>query len=217
MYWKSIIILMAISMGVIWDPVDAIEFSQPVKLGTFEWNQVGHGFMIEGATYNHGDKYTKIRGKASKGFGKGMAQFGQGKDAIYISYDVYQKEPVAYMGNRNMSSFVDFGSVRKVIYCVDSDSDLVVYPLSVVHSFFDFELVGKRRDGTFVKFVDSNDISEAYFRRKYGCDYSLNTMRVEGDTIVVPYSCQFGNLEKGEFHFQWDEDAQWFGVEQVVY
>ena len=64
MYWKAIIVLMAISIGVIGESVDAIELSQPVKLGTFEWNQVGHGFMIEGATYNHGDKYTKIRGKA---------------------------------------------------------------------------------------------------------------------------------------------------------
>ena len=35
MYWKAIIVLMAISIGVIGESVDAIELSQPVKLGTF--------------------------------------------------------------------------------------------------------------------------------------------------------------------------------------
>ena len=198
---KQIASIVVLALGIISSPVEAMHFSQPVKLGTFERNQVGHGFMLDGATYNHGDKYTKIRGSASHGFGKGVARFGRGKDAIYISYDAYQKEPVAYIGNRDMSSYIDFGLNRKVIYCMDSDNDLIVYPLSVVHSFFDFELVGKRSDGTFVKFVDSNDISETYFGRKYGCDYALNNMWVEGDTIVVPYSCQFGDQQKGKFVF----------------
>lgn len=39
----------------------------------------------------------------------------------------------------------------------------------------------------------------------------------QGDTLVMKYRAWSSNEEKGEFRFRWDENAQWFSVEQIVY
>ena len=43
-------------------------------------------------------------------------------------------------------------------------------------------------------------------------------VRCDGDTIVIEYVAgRRDTYRKGEFRFKWDEAAQWFSVEQVVY
>lgn len=48
----------------------------------------------------------------------------------------------------------------------------------------------------------------------------FNNCYVQGDTVVIEYqvSAFKQGYHKGEeIRFKWDESAQWFGVEQVVY
>lgn len=220
---KHVAIVTMLSLGLFSNSAVAMELSQPVKLGTFNWSQVGHGFSFEGETFNRGDKYTKYRDNA-KGYGKGMAAFGHGKDMVYVSYNGYTTPLQIRVGNQDMSSYVDTSQLHTVLYLITTDSGITLYPVSKGHSYEDFELIGKRVDGTFVTYVSWEDIMEAYFKNapNYGgsnChgDYLVGKMYTEGDTIVVPYKSRSPTGGDGEFRFQWNEDAQWFGIERIIY
>ena len=86
-------------------------------------------------------------------------------------------------------------------------------------------MIGRQKDGKWVSYVDSKNLSDLYFsgneayKASEGVHYE--TPQFQGDTMVIPYtfSSESGRriVTNGEFRFKWDEVAQWFGIEQVVY
>lgn len=196
----------------------AMHFYQSERLGTFYFNQIGHGFMMKGETINIGDKYTKIRGNNSRGYGKGIATFGYGKDALYVAYNAYTGNLDANFGNKQMTSYVPINDMTfKTIYCIKSDSGMTLYPIVRGHSYVDLTIIGKRQDGTFVKYIESERITSSYFGMRTFPNYEYDKVRIFGDTIIVPYCINKDIKIRGEFRFKWNEKAQWFGVEKVDY
>lgn len=90
-----------------------------------------------------------------------------------------------------------------------------------------YVLLGRRSDGVFVKYFDMEDINVKYFglqKSTYGTTKGLRSpwyrnCHCQDDTIVIEYERFVGKnfCKAGEFRFKWNESAQWFGVEQVVY
>ena len=196
----------------------AMQFYQSEKLGKFYFNQLGHGFMMEGATSNVGSKYTKVRGNSAQGYGKGMAVFGYGKDGLYVSYNAYEQDINPKFGNKDMTSYIRINAItNNQIYKVNSDSGITLYPIVEGHSYLDLVILGKRQDGTFVKYIDSENLTRAYFGLRVHPDYEYYRVRIVGDTIIFPYVIHDKVKREGEFRFKWDEKAQWFGVEKVDY
>ena len=85
-------------------------------------------------------------------------------------------------------------------------------------------ILGKQKNGKWVVYIDSKKLSNKYFGGKDaykedgGVIYDEPTCRE--DSIVVTYRrwhWKGTSKPEGELRFKWDESAQWFGVEQVVY
>lgn len=219
----------------------AMTFSQPVKIGSIGWSTQSplFGLPINGATYNDGTteprdadlkRLSKLGVyKPEKGFItyiKGTAAFGSGVDALYCKYDISDVTNSKYdtallFGGKN-NYVLTIDAHYKEINRITSDGDLTIYTLYHNYGVSHLHILGKRSDGSWVLFVDSKNISKAYFggnegyKLRGGIIYDEPTTK--GDTIIVKY-CKFPNFDNklGEFRFKWDEVAQWFGVEQVVY
>lgn len=211
----------------------AMQFSQPEKLGYFYGSAIG-GFGMMGASQNNGKEYIpRVQGTHdySNLYGKGTALFGEGDAALYWHYDFYQyhrRNPyegqkwAVRVGGKNIENTYDLPILLYEagydIYRMTSDKGLVLYLLqhSSAISIKSFQIFGWY-SGKFYRYIDSERLTDMYFskqRNRYTIpSYELSS--VSGDTLIFKYSTEYG--AKGEFCFKWDEDAQWFSVEQVVY
>ena len=211
-----------------------MRFSQPVKIG-----HAGHykdtdsgGFFFEGTSYNNGDIIS-----GSKTYGKGLARWGKDKDSLYCEYDSYlsstRNDRLKFGGKNN---FVVQETTGRDILKIESNKGITIYVLYRQFMYFAYlDIIGCRQDGTWVKYVDFKQLEKQFFEdlsKKYMIDlaygnhgnkleyyYNGNFVSTKGDTVIVIYSLWKGweRLQKGEFRFKWDESAQWFGVEKIVY
>ena len=213
----------------------AMTFYQPVKIG-----HAGHykdtdegGFVFKGTSYNDGN----IIKSNNDEYGKGLAHWGNGKDALYCEYDSYlssTRDDRLKFGGKN--NFVVQEMTGRDILKIKSDEGLTIYVLYRQFMYFAYlDIIGCRPDGTWVNYINFKKLEKQFFEevsKKYMIDlaygnhgnkleyyYDGDFIYTKDDTIVVLYSLWKGwdRLQKGEFRFKWDESAQWFGVEQIVY
>ena len=83
-----------------------------------------------------------------------------------------------------------------------------------------YSLLGRKSDGTFVKYFDTWSISEKYFGKRFIPNRGFyDGWHCDRDTIIIEYA-RFGERGKkikiGEFRFKWDDKAQWFGVGVLI-
>ena len=254
---KKIFVAVVLSVLFVAQTAFAMTFQQPVKLGYMFGTPMG-GFVINGAKKNDGELFRMRNGKTidqktyrGTVYGKGIAQFGSGTDALYIHYDFYKygvnygkgfggnyqegaKNGVKF-GGKNNDGLIPF---EKQIYetgCaiekINTDKDLTLYMLTYhpAAGSLDYILIGRRADGVWVKYFDLEDINVKYFglsKNDYGttmgnrCLIMYRKCRCQGDMIIIDYERLHGRsgyVKEGEFRFKWDEAAQWFGVEQIIY
>ena len=209
----------------------AMQFEQPEELGSVGGSPSG-GFIIRGASSNHGSLHTPSKFKKDTLYAKGIALFGKRSEALYLYYDCARR------GLRHANEAAMFGDENKTYliairadegeHCsisnVPNDSGITMYLLEnsgPVAGTTNYILLGKRDDGIFVKYIDMEPILENYFGRGFGRRGPwFDKCYTEGDTIIIEYQLSVakqGYHKAGEFRFKWDEAAQWFGVEQVVY
>ena len=94
----------------------------------------------------------------------------------------------------------------------------------------DYILLGRQTNDIWVEYFNMEDINVKYFglhKNDYGTtmgnrsSHYYKNYYCKGDTIIVEYegfnSSLKRNVKIGEFRFKWDETAQWFGVEKVIY
>ena len=226
----------------------AMTFSQPVKTG-FEIikTQAGGGMIVENATQNNGDFYKRIYngkttvydGKNGKAlYGKGVARWGNDKDALFAHYNFYSKDSNVYFGGQDVKNTIPINSMifGEEIFKIATNEEITFY---MIHTSYDlpdenfWTLIGRRKDGVWVKYFDSDSVTVKYFgkfaRGGYGnvwdgLSICCDNFKVNGNTMIIEYSRyhktsgQRGNfIKEGEFQFKWDDKAQWFGVEQVIY
>ena len=199
----------------------AMTFSQPVKLG-----EIGtpvqapyHGFVVEGATKNDGAAYKENhehKGKPLTTYTRGTACF----DELYCRYD-FKDDSIRFGGENNF--VLNMNGTYKKIFSIANDAGLKLYAIYYSYRLTDLKIFGTRKNGKWVVYIDSKKIDDKYFGGNNGgyignVRYDVPTCA--GDTLIVTYR----RLERtgiseteGEFRFKWDDEAQWFGVEQVVY
>lgn len=189
-------------------PCFAMQFSQPVKLGSSffgHFNTTGH--EIEGATKINATKYFHPVKKAYMGYDKGYATFDGGK--LYVHYEG-GTQPLVRIGSSDKSNTVQIpcGSINKI----NTDQGITLYFLNGDgYGYPSYRLIGKRADGRFVKFVDGEAIDQAYGIKSAPYWYSFDTNK---DSIIVHYRIGAKEIIKS-IKLQWDEGAKWFSYAKI--
>ena len=224
--------------------VFAVGFSQLVKIGDISTDPLS-GFHFDGDYHNKGIRYVSKYHKkpGDYGYEKGTVIWGKGKDALDCDYDFAQNSAkmsdhertgkhVFLFGtstslNRQACDFFDYGYE---IYTLKRDERTfyVIKSYGSIASATNYIFLGQQNDGKFVKYIDCDDINERYFNRhknEYGTTagkYALyyNEIWIDRDAIVINYQLtapREAYKDAGKFILRWDEAAQWFSIEQVVY
>lgn len=214
---KFLIIVMALIL--ITTNCSAMTFSQPVEIGQAGCpDQAPYaGVVIKGASANNGNYWTKDDPNPRKGnmktYGKGIARWGNGLDALYCRYN-YETRSIEYGGQNNY--IVNLGSSMRYISKIQTDEGTTLYSLFYGFHYSDVVIIGKRKDGKWVKYIDTSIIDEQYFGKNlfYMDRPNYKKIIAEGDTIILKYKI-FKTKSEGEFRFKWNDKAQWFSVEQL--
>lgn len=198
-----------------------MKFSQPIQFGGgVHWNNVG-GFSVQNAVSNKVEKNFYRKGK-EYGFSKGVAQFGNGANAIYEHYDADKNVETIRIGAADINNTVTIrSSTNDSIYNIASDIDINFYMISGTYlgKSKNYVIFGKRNDGRFVKYIDTNEIRKQYFNDYLAFEWG--DIKFQGNTIILSYEKHDGSFRNytkiGEFQFKWDDKAQWFSVEHIKY
>lgn len=211
----------------------AMSFSKPAKVGTIVAVNIG-GFAFRDGAYNEG-----ILAKNAKrgAYEKGIARFSEGQDALYFHYytGTYKNkynDQVMMFGSKNINNTIKVPIMVADVAKITNDKNMTMY---VIHDSYDlpeensYTLVGLNKEGKWVKYFDTDSIAKQYFGKpeRVWSDNSIwfDSWECRGDTVIIQYNRYHrglknnrgGYVKEGEFRFKWDDAAQWFGVEQVVY
>ena len=192
----------------------AMQFSQPVKVGvSFCDPYNGYGHQIEGATEIKAKKYFHPVKKAYLGYDKGYATFDGGK--LYVYYDGANNFTVR-IGASDRANTVQTECGAGAISKINTDQGITFYFFNGVDAYGErgqypsYELIGKRADGRFVKYVEGVAIDKAYGISQ-GYDQTYYTIDVKKDSIIVHYR----SLDNVNIKLQWDEAAKWFSYARL--
>ena len=126
------------------------------------------------------------------------------------------------MGSENIQNTIPVAShINGPLYCIKSDGGIIFYMIHTgydIHEDDGYIIFGKCQDGRFVKYFDTNNLRENYFG-----DYlsiAWGDISFQGDIIKIVYEKRtsgYNYTQIGEFRFKWDDKAQWFGIQQVIY
>lgn len=204
----------------------AMKLEQPVEIGKI-WTDTGgfygNGYVFENASYNNGEECVSTLGrKDKKSYSKGIARFGNDTNALYVHYDINNPslnidERDEKFGAENTSNTVGVPIWEHcTIYQIKNDGEISLYYVQVGYGSIGYDIIfGRRQDGVWVKYIDMRQIAKKYFGNN---GIFCEKANVNGNTIIIKYTLYSNNARNaGEFRFKWDETAQWFGVEQVVY
>ena len=201
----------------------AMTFSQPVEIGAIIYPPT-NGILIKNAISNSGSLIGKFQNENI--YDRGIAQFGSNADAIFVHYAPHEE---LYFGSKNKSSAMKIASglYGTTIFQIKNDSETKFYILrnnEATIGYINYVCLGKQKDGTFVKYFSTDELMQRYFgiisdRKKRSTIY-VEKMYCQGSTIVIEYKrSQEKQLPTtvGEFRFKWDDKAQWFSVDHIVY
>lgn len=217
----------------------AMTFSQPVKIGEVILPPMGY-FDIKEYSYHNGTLCKEKGYERLKLYEKGFARFGEGSEALFFHYDVNQKVKIpdsnyygamSRFGSQDVKNAVQIWvGIPTIIWKIKTDSDMMFYMLENGDASgmvgTTRTLIGRKKDGTFVKYFSTYEIKNSYLGKPTHKDKKIeqsNKIFFEENTIIIPYYVftniegDYRNIPVGEFRFKWDEAAQWFGVEHVVY
>ena len=212
----------------------AMTFSQPIKIGGigFPIQAPYNGYIVKGATKNSGQPYLEKSEwieTPTYTYKKGVAQWGNGINALFCDY-TYSVPPsnsdawktaIKFGGKGNY--IIATSSIYKDIYRIDSNEGLTIYSILQFSGSEQINIIGRQRNGKWVSYIDSSILTDRYFNGQQSYKASdgvhYDNPQVKNDTLIIPYKyqIQFKVVTKGEFRFKWDNKAQWFGIEQVVY
>lgn len=195
----------------------AMQFSQPVKIGGICVDQSSkQGVLIENASYNNGDYYTKAKKDNRSTYGKGMARFGNGEDALYVHYNYYTDFGKFYFGGKDKQNTIVPPNVLTIydIFRINTDKKITIYPLRKFYSAeSDYIIIGRRADNKFVKYIDTEELTKRYFGEKNLVQY--RDLFSQDNTLIMRYRYHNeNNIIEGNFYFKWDDKAQWFSVDK---
>lgn len=222
--------LMTLTVAIIFmvGHCSAMEFSQPVYMGGIGFHIGGqeHGYLVDDASYNDGTIYKETNKFAAKfSYIKGTAGWGNGEDALYCIYDSQATENNRFKFGGKNNCTINIDGPYKHIYKISTNVGITLYMLNWASGISHYDIIGRQKDGKWVKYIDTNQISKTYFGGKEA--YKLrggvayDKPQFEGDTIILNYKTytEYDGkiINQGEMRFKWDDAAQWFSVEQIKY
>lgn len=142
---------------------------------------------------------------------------------MYSLRCVQKNKSLVNVGSSDVNNTVVFGVFNTWIYKISTNEGVIFYAFREWYgSDSDWVIVGKKKDGIWVKYFDTSDITKKYFApSRYGASSANYGIPIcNGNTLIIRYGINGASGDKkpsGEFRFKWDESAQWFGIEQVIY
>lgn len=206
----------------------AMTFSQPVAIGSITLIN-SPGFSFKDVSFNNGIKIESRR--SGQYFSQGVARFGNGNEALFFHYKQGTREKrytdmITAFGSEDIRNTVNISIKMPSIFKIDSDKGMTFY---LIYDGYDlaeeyrYTLIGKKKDGTFVEYFDTDKIRKRYFGQQWQ-GICFKSFEVKGDAIRINYQRNLDGRvmgrtadENGEFRFKWDEVAQWLSVEKIVY
>lgn len=209
-----------------------MKFSQPVKLGELTLPPMGY-FDLSKATENQGTLCHEKAYEHLNLYEKGTARFGDGDDALYFHYDATQRiknlvtgydELLSKFGSQDINNTVQvLPGIPTIVWLLKTNSDITFYILehgSAAGFGSSSTVIGKKSDGTFVKYFETHTLKKKYFGRKSrGMSDEWNTFSFQDNTIIIRHG-KYGNrnfVPEGEFRFKWNEQTQTFDFERSIY
>lgn len=225
-FW--VIILIFAVMFLLSENVFAMTFSQIKKIGEigFPAQAPYHGFIVRGENYNSGTPYVEEfnysdDGTPIKTYIEGIARF----DNLYCIYDFnfdFSAGPIRFGGKDHYILALD-GS-DKEIFKIENDGGINFYLIYHNYCGTTLNILGTRRNGNWINFIDSKKISENYFdgNEGYKVDGGIiyNFPICFNDIITIQYRRWHWDGEsepEGEFKFKWNDEAQEFIMEHIIY
>lgn len=225
---NTIIIMSAILMLIVTNVCSAMNISQPEKIGEI----IGinfDGFKFKQKLTNDGDiRHANPNG--AHAYGKGIATFGNNTKRLYLHYQTYgyyNKSPqISKYGGISPDNAIQIDTLDNKIFMLKTNENITLY---IIYSDYDlpgeddYTLIGERQDGRFVKYLETDKIFEQYYGKNNKVVQYVKDVEVQGDTIIFKYGKWDWNTRPGpkdavgEIRCKWDENAQWFAVENVVY
>lgn len=195
--------------------VDAMQFSNPVKIGSYYNTRAG------GPSLARGEGYTKLTDT--------QCVFGYGNTALKFTHkNMYgairrgRQEGSStctgvYIGQQKVESL---RYLNGEIYRITGDQGEVFYFVYGGAALDrSFALIGLC-EGSYYHAIEISDLSPYVGSdlRSVGsaADLILSTPRTVGDEILVDVK-DYRKNTVGQFIFKWDESAQWFGIEYQSY
>ena len=206
----------------------AMMVSQPQKVGKIIYANMG-GFYFEQVAKNNGVLVSHQFMRGKKVYENGVAQFGNGDDALYLHYGKSSGK-VKY-GSTNINNTIDSYIMITEITKIKSDEGITFYLIKDSYDLAEedrYLLLGRRKDGVWVKYFDSDEVARRYFGVTPGDTINMRPRNslwfsncvCSGNTFVLIYGRSQNvryHTNKGEFRFTWDASAQWFGIKHIVY
>ena len=229
-------LLITTTLLLIFSNCFAMNFSDPISLGSIATLPPYGAFIIEGATSNQGKLSTEKAYKTGHEYAKGIATFGSDDNILYVYYDnsyvytedfgenVFRSKELANscrIGGSTIENtlILPMGFPHScTIYQVNNDADIKMYLLEYDKgSVPSYKLIGKRQDGKWLKYFETTAAEQYYGMTLAFC----HNFSFQNDTIIFEYG-RYDIAEKKfvtsiELRFEWNDDDQWFGVNQVEY
>lgn len=192
----------------------AMTFSQPVEVGSIGRypRSPFDGVDVEGASEIQA---TPAEGKDR--YKKGWARWGEGKNSIYCHFEGYDFS----FGDRNISNTVKAGECYVYIKKINNDENKVMYLINTAFSSGSFHnvgyaVVGQMDDGKWVKYFDVSGSLNINLEDN-AMEPHPSKFTCKGDTIIIEFETNKYGTKVYEMRYKWDDKAQWFGVEKVMY
>ncbi len=181
-----------------------------------------HNIFIKGASANSGSVSADSR-RGKNLYNSGVARFGSGDDALYLHYNSNYANRYARLGSKDFNGAVypvSGGDFSTTIFKAGTNSGYTFYFLrnnqNVPVTYYTYTIIGRAPDGTWQKYIDSENTCKQYIGGGQRDLFSINKISATGDTIVMYYSkFNFDTAPRnidGEIIFKWDNSAKWFSV-----
>ena len=203
----KILYITVVMFLVIISNCSALQMTDPEKVGEFGTNLKNGNTYFVNAVKNYSS----------------YAAFGNGFNSIYVYKDKSFVDRF-HIGGNMANNTVPFIGMSNYIYRIYTNEDIVFYILKSAYDLdTDYAIIGRKKDGQFVKYIDTHDISKKYFNinASSGTIVYGNDMHVQNDTLYVDcYYYKYGTdnfpgKKLCRFYFRWDDKAQWFGIAQL--
>ncbi|WP_304066054.1 hypothetical protein [Megamonas hypermegale] len=188
----------------------AMQFSQPVQIGAFgQFPNQGFTFYY-GTIINSGVYFDE--NDEEKGYKKGIARMGDGKDALYFHYDL--DKDIFKFGDKDIKNTLDRKYFVYNVYKINTDAEIVIYPINppLMYTF-----IAKMPNGKFIKYIDTEEITKKYFKYENIEDISYGDLKVQDNILTMRYFRKDKNLHEDEFfegkiYLKWNDEKQNFDV-----